>query len=155
MNEREFAKARKRKILDGNLDLPKGAVKCTDRTVIELLQKTWIEEIQFYCNTKRCLRNDFSVFKGSEVEKSGYGGSIFPTHLHPVVEGYRWYRGFAVDIKGGKVLIFCGWLQPWINGGAPDPIVYLLGEVAREDVLEVAQAYCLSRENQIERWLEQ
>ena len=143
----QIERARVRKIKKGNSGLPKEAVKCTDKIINKLLQETWVKEIKFYNDTKRCIRPVLDrVYK---FEESSFESQLFAKQLHPVVEGYDWYRGFSIDVNGGKVLIFSGWMQPWYTGGAPDPIVYVLGGVCREDILKAVQAYCQGIERQI------
>jgi len=134
----EFAKARRRKVTDSSPDLPNGAVKCADPMVIELLQTMWTRELRFYQNTKHCVsHNDLPGLRW-EVNIG-----------HPFVEGYTWYRGLTIHATGGQVIIFVGWMQPWIIGGAPDPIVYILGEVSHQDILSVIKAFCAGVEAEI------
>lgn len=148
MSGLRYLQARKREIKDDNRGLPSGAVKCTDKKINELLQKIWIKKIRFYNDTNCCINRP--LFEESyKVEESGFESELFAKQLNPIVEGYIWFRGFAINVSGGKVLIFSGWIQPWRRGGAPDPIVYVLGEVYREDVLKVVQAYYQGIERQI------
>jgi hypothetical protein len=97
-----------------------------------------------------CIKLDRSIFGGYVTEESGNDSNIFANHLHPEVEGYAWYRGFAIKTNDGKILIFFGWIQPWGEyGDNPDPIVYLLGDVSRDALLKVIQACCASIQDQI------
>ena len=137
-----FEIARKREVKDGNSGLPKGAVKFPDKEVDRLLQEMRIEEIRFYKDTHHCINGGLFALVGYEVEESDFHSPTFNDQLHPTIEGYDWYRGFAVKVNGGKVLILSGWMHPWCEGGAPDTIVYLLGEPPRETVLGVIQTYC-------------
>jgi hypothetical protein len=137
---KEFAKARRRKITDNSPDLPKGAVKCTDPMAIGLLQAVWTHVLQFYQNTRHCIHPD---------NLPGFGWDEIS--INPVVEGYRWYRGLTIYVHGGKVLIFIGWTQPWIIGGAPDPIVYLYGEVSQKEAFFIIQLFCVYLEKEMKR----
>lgn len=150
-----FEIARMREIGKDNSGLPEGAVKCTDQEINRLLQRTWTKEIRFYNDTRNCINGGLFALASYEVEESAFNHDTFNNQLTPIVEGYPWYRGFAVKVDGGKVLIFSGWMQPWREGGAPDPIVYtlgleggapdpvhVLGGLPRETVLGVIRTYC-------------
>ena len=136
-----FEKARKRKIKEGNSGLPAGAIKCTDEEVQKLLEKTRIKEIEFYNRTQQCVHAERFALKDYAIEESSSDCRTFNEQLNPLVEGYLWYRGFAVRVLGGKVFLFYGWMLPWLEGGAPDSVIYFSGNVTKKTILEVANAY--------------
>lgn len=144
-----FEIARRREVGKDNSGIPKQATRCTDEEVSGLLQEIWIKEIHFYNDTRYCINGGLFALEGYEVEESDFESKVFHGQLHPTVEDYNWYRGFAIKANGGKVLIFSGWMQPWREYGAPDPIVCLLGKVSRETVLGVIQSYCSGISNHI------
>ena len=137
-----FELSRKREIRDGNSGLPKGAVKCSDAEIEKLLQEMHIENIRFYNDTQICINGGLFTLKSYEAEASGSKNKTFNNQLHPEVEGYNWYRGFAIKVDNGMVFIFTGMMQPWREGGSPDCIIYSTGYVSRKDVLKVVNVYC-------------
>jgi hypothetical protein len=135
-----FEEARLRQIKDGNSGLPEGAVKCEDREVAQLLQEMWVEKIRAYFNRHYSSGSAFSL-AGYKVEESSADSPTFSGELHPRVEGYIWYRGIAIEVENGKVILFFGWMQPWLEGGAPDPICYTVDNPSRASVLQAIRAY--------------
>lgn len=140
--ELNFEKATKRKVGGQSLGLPVLAEKCEDEEIYLLLRKMWEAQIRFYLDTSCCVNGGAFTLRNYEIEESSFKSRIFGYELHPQVEGYLWYRGIAVKIKNGMVLIFSGWMQPWLEEGSPYPIVYTRGGLGREDVLPVIKVYC-------------
>ena len=124
---------------NANTGLPQGAVRSLNHEIRDILALEWIESIAQYNITKvsdnadgvsrtlAALLKDRDI----EVEASSSNNPTFNNQLTPKVEGYDWYRGFAFKSKEtqGEVFIFTGWMQPWYDGGAPDPIVFTRGNV--------------------------
>jgi len=155
VKDENFENSRKRVEKKGNSGLPEGAVRCKDSDIGEMLIKMQIERIRLYNFAGFSGGDGSSAFKDCECEESDFHGQTFNCQLHPEVEGYYWYRGFAITVDGGKVFIFTGWMQPWYEGGSPDPIVYSTKLLAREKILEIVTKYCTWILNRIAKsWIE-
>ena len=136
----------------GNKGLPEEAKKFQDIATAQLLGDTWRQEIEFYNQTGISAnagldfdRNNIPELKKFEVEISDPESSIFRGELYPKVEGNSWYRGIAVKVEKDnafkQVLIFSGWMQPWIKDETQAPIVYTIGEIPAKTVREVVYLY--------------
>ena len=136
----------------GNEGLPEGAMKFQDKTTAQLLEDMWRQETNFYNQTEICAdagldldRNSISGLKKFEVEISGPQSCTFKGQLHPKVENNSWYRGIAVKVEkdnpSKQVLIFSGWMQPWIKGETQAPIVYTISDVPDKTVHNVIYRY--------------
>ncbi len=136
----------------GNEGLPDGAKKFQDTSTATLLEKMWQQEIDFYNQTQIYIDaglsaggKNISVLKKFKVEISGPDSHIFKGESYPQVEGNSWYRGIAVRVDANnpykQVIIFSGWMQPWIEGEAPAPIVYTVGEIPAKTVHNVIREY--------------
>lgn len=137
-----FELSRKRKITNDNSGLPKGAMKCTDKEIGRLLEQVQVEKIRFNEYAGFSVGPGDFALKGCEFEESDFDSCTFNYQLSPTVEGYSWYRGFAVKVDGGMIFIFAGWMRPSDEGGAPDPIVYSTKGLSREEILKVVRIYC-------------
>jgi hypothetical protein len=138
----DYINVRRRSIGKMNMGLPKGAIKCTDKEVIEQLEKMHIELIRLYLKTYHCINGGASLIKGYEIEESGLKNPTFSWRISPMVEGTDWYCGLDIKVEGGSVFVFVGSMQPWYEGGAPDYIVYSTAGVSRETILRAVTAYC-------------
>lgn len=132
----------------GNEGLPEGARRFQDARTTQLLSDMWQQEINFYNRTQLCIdpglnvdRNHMSGLGNFEVEVSGPQSSTFKGELHPKIEGYSWYKGVAVKIDKGQVLIFSGWMQPWIENETRTPIVYTTGDIQDKTVRYIILKY--------------
>ena len=107
----------------------------------------WRQQTDRYRQTRMCTdaESDVVRLRKFEVEISGRKSTTFKGVLHPRVEDHSWYRGIAVKVDANdpfrQVLIFSGWMQPWIEYEAHAPIVYTVGEIPAKTVREVIQAY--------------
>lgn len=126
-------------------DLPAGALPWTDEETNDLLQKARRHEISLYESTgqsggrggiEALQRKDYTI------EESDFGSQTFHHELHPIVRGYSWYRGYCIwTPSGGEVVLFTGWLQPWIDN-APQALVYTRDNPSVEEVRAVITTYC-------------
>lgn len=138
----DYINVRKRSAGGMSIGLPKGAIKCTDEKVIEQLEKMHIEEIKLYLKTYHCINGGLPFLRGYEAKESSRENPTFNWRLNPVVESAEWYRGLDIKVEGGSVFIFAGKMQPWYEGGSPDPIVYSTIGVSQETILKAVIAYC-------------
>lgn len=129
-------------VKEGGADLPQGAVKFTDPATRWALAMAQIETIHFFVDTGQgqCINGlpetpAFAAFKQMsfppDVPKSWMS-------RHPEVEGYEWFKGYQVKVGRGRLLLFTGWMHPHIEGGAPDPIIYTVGDPSQNLVRAVA-----------------
>ena len=131
----------------GNEGLPDGAKKFEDTLTAELLEKMWQQEKDFFNQTRipTDAESDVVRLRKFELEISGPESSTFKGVLHPKVEGNSWYRGIAVTVDENypsrKVIIFSGWMQPWIKDETQASIVYTIGEIPAKTVREVVYLY--------------
>lgn len=81
-------------------------------------------------------RNMFSIQPSDlpmyDIETSENGGKLFNYQIHPVVEGYEFYRGYAFKLGNGIVMVFIGWSLP---EKTHIPLVYTKGNF-RPEVIE-------------------
>ena len=61
-------------------------------------------QIEFYNVSNGYLVPKGVGFDGYEVEESGFDSATFNGNLHPVADGYSWFRGFAVNLESAKEL---------------------------------------------------
>lgn len=140
----DYGRARERRNEGSTgFDLPRGFVPVTDSEVARLLAVMKTKEIEFYNVSDGHMVPRGVGFADYSVEESGSDSKTFNNSLHPEVGGYTWFRGFAVSLSGSQRIIFLApWLQPWREGGAPDPMVYAPKGVATSEVLKVIRDYC-------------
>lgn len=135
--------------LTPNRHLPARAVRSLDPVANGILQDDWTQELNWgsegfhpAVNLGK-MREAFRAL-GCGVGVSGQDHDTeFQGQLHPIVEGYSWFRGYRFSNPHTKseVFIFSGWKQPWHKGGAPDPIIYTRGNTSEEMVRKVATKY--------------
>jgi hypothetical protein len=81
----------------------------------------------------------------TSIEESGFRSTFFEGILHPVVEGYAWYRGYWIlqDPKNG-VLIFTPWI--WPQDTRP-PLILIVGEPNQNWVSQIVRCYIQGANN--------
>lgn len=151
MNER-YREIRQRKPEHGDEGLPQGARKFNHPAVDEVLEDLNIREIESYqdLHVAPGLTTDTEPGKiygleAYEHEISNDRSETFRHQQHPQVEGYAWSKGISFKVEAGRVFLFVA-MQPWTEGGSPDPIVYVDGNVGAEEVLGVVTAYAQARQ---------
>jgi len=114
-------------------DLPAGAIRNVDPLANLTLMERHLADINAYLLHDCCRAKDLG--------STGLPFEELP-ELHPMIEGYSWYRGYQVYTGGSSsVIVLTPWMQPWIEGGSPVPILYTLGDPSAAQVREVAFAY--------------
>ena len=136
-----FEKIIEREIGRDNSGLPIGAVKYTNRVLNDYLLQVHRKIITLYNETRippSIEKDDLPEFV------VGISDSDYPTfgkQLHPMVEGYEWFRGYSISLTRGKIFIFTGWMETQKKGGAPLPIIYTLGNVPTQIVTHVVKRF--------------
>jgi len=131
------------------------AEKLEDPDVINMLRAYWDAALDVYetrpdreLDHERlaALRADFLA--KYDIEESDVDRGSFNGQLHPEVEGYNWYRGYQITLKGTpqhrleSVYILAGWLQPWKEGGAPYPIAFVDKGFSPDTARQMIADYC-------------
>lgn len=101
-----------------NKDLPEGATKVVGEPRY-LLAKLYRRERDFYKNTRGQMINggafaleDMGVIESEGIWHGDYGKptkeskELFNGQLHPVVDGYEFYRGLCVPTSEGRIFIY-------------------------------------------------
>lgn len=122
-----------------------------DPEVISALQHSWIGEIDFYLKYKRSVHPILVEPVAIEVYASeGYTFSVsdrnnpaFNYQPCPDIDGYQWYRGYAItNVKtGAELFILKGWMI-FDAGEAPDPVCYTRGEIELAEARRLVEIYC-------------
>lgn len=132
-----------RKIKQVNEDLSIGAIKINDAEVNKLLEEIRKFEIAFYDKHSCSMHKLLFEYKGLELKE-------YPV-LHPYIEGYFWFRGYSVKLKSEtKILLFIPWMRPWLEDGISSSVIYTIGKVPKETVLDFVKIY----KKHVESWAE-
>ena len=136
-------------------DLPVGAQRCEDPLTEALLQKNHLAHIDAYLTVDyREQRGRQSVPNTNPIELGGFEAvelqkrypEEFARLLHPVVEGYSWYRGYEVVIgETESALLFQPWMFPGREGGSPFPILYTVGNPTPAVLQTIAAEFGLEK----------
>lgn len=115
-------------------DFLRGFVKCTDQKILIRAESIFDREQTFGVTTS-VEATDLPQY---EIEISDSASMLFGNQLHPVVEGYEFYRGYAFKIGSGIIMIFVGWTPPQ-QGHIP--LVYTKGNFLPEVVQDVVDDF--------------
>lgn len=114
--------------------LPSNALKAYDGHVKLSLVEGHLRTIDEYLENGTLRFFDKETLAGYPVIEHG--------PLHPIVEGYEWYRGYCIPVAAdAAVLLYTPWMTPTKPGGSPPPAMYRIGQPPVETMREIAGAY--------------
>lgn len=111
-----------------------GLLECTDSKIKNILERCHTSEMAFG------MRSDISKddFPDWKMEISSSDSKFFDYQLHPIIGTQYWYRGYAISVDDGVVVIMRGWSMPHSTSF---PVLYTKGKVKIETVENVVTIF--------------
>jgi len=111
-----------------------GLVECTDEKIKNILEMYHNREVSFGMRSN-IIKKDFPEWK---MEISSSDSRFFDYQLHPMIGTQYWYRGYAISVDGGVVIIMRAWTMP---DSTSFPVVYTKGKVKTETVENIVNTF--------------
>jgi hypothetical protein len=130
-------------------ELPDGFSRSDDPVIEAILQEYHLAAINSYLELGRSGVRPTQLGGLGVVELQDLYPNEFERYLTPLVEGYRWYRGYKVDVNSNdSILLLQSWMQPWYEGGSPFPVMYVAGNPDDETTQIIARDFGLKHAGQ-------
>jgi hypothetical protein len=128
-------------------DLIRGAIPCADEEVVCNLREGHLAAIDHYLTVgvSAPIPSELAGYNAKELTSVADYFDIDPSEaLHPMVEGYSWYRGYLVPTAEQiATLLFTPYMAPSKKEGSPFPIAYTLGDANIADVRAITADFAM------------